>query len=109
MKMHDLGSKPSKPTAMDSDRKYYPSTRVPLAAIKGAPTDGSEFTVTMKCCVRSVDNRDDAADIEFKGIALAKGNDSTGSDDAGDTKSRFPRRSLKESMEKATAGKGEEY
>lgn len=108
MKMHDLGTSPADPMAKPEGkaRKYYPSTRVPLAAIKGAPTDGSEFTVTMKCCVRSVDNRDDAADIEFKGISMANGGASGASEGSGDTKGRTPRRSLSESLKMA---KDEDY
>lgn len=103
--MHDLGTSPSMPGEMDSEkRKYYPSTRVPLDAIKGAPTDGSEFTVTMKCCVRSVDNKDKAADLEFKGLSMGKADASEGSDDSEDTKSRIPRRSLKESLKMAGHG-----
>lgn len=109
---HDLGIGP--PKAMSEspkERKHYPSTRVPLAAIKGAPQDGSEFTATVKVCVRSVDNRDDAADIEIKGIALdSKATKS--SEDSDEPKSRVPRRSLKESMEmtaKATPVRDEDY
>ena len=107
MKMTDLGTSPGEPMKSgDKPRKYYPSARVPLAAIKGAPTDGKEFMATVKCCVRSVDNRDDAADIELKGISVGHGD----SGDAGDDKSRTPRRSLSESVQKAKAeASGEEY
>jgi hypothetical protein len=106
MKMTDLGKSPSEPMSDKpaKARKFYPSTRVPLSAIKGAPTDGSEFTVTMKVCVRSVDNRDEAADLELKGISLVKGGAQEPSGDSGDTKSRFPKRSLSESVQRAKDG-----
>lgn len=100
-KLHDLGHTYDGPTAASSDdKKYYPSARIPQAALDSVPTDGRKFMMLVEGRVRSVNNDDESLDIELLRCCADK-------TEAGEPKGEYARpkqRTLRDSMEDAKKG-----